>query len=237
LTLIKDWLKIIIFQRRLTYFMGEESMRGWLKHFTWEQKRKALYVILLVAYWSGGYFAINLLSQGREFSIMHSVVDRWIPFVPQWIYIYMAIYLVIFSPLLIVKDFTTFRRLVMAYVFVFSVSFLVFLIYPVKMIRPLIASQDFSARMVAVLYSVDKPYNCFPSIHVSAIFLAALVCLRVRWKTGIFILISSIMISVAALYTKQHYFVDILGGVVVALAGYDIFFVRSKRWQQKGVNN
>lgn len=200
-----------------------------------EQKRKAIYVALLVLYWVGGYFAINSLSQGREFSIMHSIVDRWIPFVPQWIYIYMAIWLVIFSPLLIVKDFPTFRQLVMAYVFVFSVSFLVFLIYPVKMIRPMIAPQDFSTRMVAVLYSVDKPFNCFPSIHVSGIFLSALVCLRVRWKAGIFILIGAILISLAALYTKQHYFVDILGGVVVALVGYDIFFVRSKKWQQEAV--
>ena len=205
-----------------------------MRHFTKEQKRKALYVILLVIYWAGGYFVINSLSQGREFSIMHSIVDRWIPFVPQWIFMYMAIYLIIFSPLLIVKDFPTFRQLVRAYVFVFSISFLVFLIYPVKMIRPMIATQDFSSRMVAVLYSVDKPYNCFPSIHVSAIFLSALVCLRVRRKAGIFILIGAILVSVAALYTKQHYFVDILGGVVVALVGYDIFFVWSKKWQQEG---
>jgi len=212
-------------------------MLGGLKRFSEEQKRKAIYVILLVLYWLGGYFVTNLLSQGREFSIMYSIVDKWIPFVPQWLYVYMAIYLVVFSPLLIVKDFITFRQLVRAYVFVFSISFLVFLIYPVKMIRPLIAPQDFSARMVAVLYSVDKPYNCFPSIHVSAIFLAALVCLRVRWKAGIIILISSIMISIAALYTKQHYFVDVLGGFLVALGGYDIFFVRSKKWQQKGISN
>jgi len=214
-----------------------EGMLGGLKRFSEEQKRKAIYVILLVLYWLGGYFVTNLLSQGREFSIMYSIVDKWIPFVPQWLYVYMAIYLVVFSPLLIVKDFITFRQLVRAYVFVFSISFLVFLIYPVKMIRPLIAPQDFSARMVAVLYSVDKPYNCFPSIHVSAIFLAALVCLRVRWKAGIIILISSIMISIAALYTKQHYFVDVLGGFLVALGGYDIFFVRSKKWQQKGISN
>ncbi len=217
--------------------MSAEGILGVLNRFSKEQKRKALYVILLVIYWAGGYFVTNLLSQGREFSIMHSVVDKWIPFVPQWIYVYMAIYLVVFSPLLIVKDFLAFRQLVRAYVFVFSISFLVFLIYPVKMMRPLIVPQDFSARMVAVLYSVDKPYNCFPSIHVSAIFLAALVCLRVRWKSGLFILISSIMISVAALYTKQHYFVDVLGGFVVALVGYDIFFVRSKKWQQAGISN
>ena len=217
--------------------MSTDGMLGFLNRFSKEQKMKALYTILLVIYWTGGYFVTNTLSQGREFSIMHSVVDKWIPFVPQWIYVYMAIYLVVFSPLLIIKDFLAFRQLVRAYVFVFSISFLVFLIYPVKMMRPLIAPQDFSARMVAVLYSVDKPYNCFPSIHVSAIFLAALVCLRVRWKAGLFILISSIMISVAALYTKQHYFVDVLGGFVVALGGYDVFFVRSKKWQQAGISN
>ena len=58
---------------------------------------------------------------------------------------------------------------------VFSLSFitleiisgLIFYCYQTRVERPQIVETDIFSNLIQLTYSLDKPYNCFPSLHVS----------------------------------------------------------------------
>jgi hypothetical protein len=69
----------------------------------------------------------------------------------------------------------------------------------------------------AALHAVDRPSNTFPSIHVShTALLALMLCEHLPKSRGDAYLFWASAISLSTLLTKQHYIVDISGGVVVA---------------------
>ena len=78
---------------------------------------------------------------------------------------------------------------------------------------------------------MDPPYNCFPSLHVAHSFVSALTCLRVHRGVGIVALISASLVALSTLFTKQHYVLDVIAGVLMAVAAYAIF-LRSQAREQ-----
>jgi len=63
---------------------------------------------------------------------------------------------------------------------------------------------------------VDQPTNCFPSMHVALTCVFAWGARHLGKRAHIFFWIWAVAIFISTLTTKQHYFVDILGGLVVA---------------------
>ena len=90
------------------------------------------------------------------------------------------------------------------------------------MVRPEFAGVTMGERLMRWVFSVDKPANCFPSLHVIFAVLGALLIDRagvgrgVRWFWWAF----AVAVSVTTVTSGQHYFIDVPGGVAVALAGY-----------------
>lgn len=76
------------------------------------------------------------------------------------------------------------------------------------------------------LYSADPPHNCFPSLHVAHSFVSALAVSHVHRRVGIIALISGMLVALSTLFTKQHYVLDVMAGVVLALVAYGIFLAR-----------
>ena len=75
------------------------------------------------------------------------------------------------------------------------------------------------------IYFMDEPYNLFPSIHC----LASLMCYLgirkcddiPRWYKAATLLFA-ILIFASTQFTKQHYIVDVVGGVAIALICFAI---------------
>jgi membrane-associated phospholipid phosphatase len=108
-----------------------------------------------------------------------------------------------------------------------AASLLAFAIYwawPVSMDRPEFAGGTLGERLMLWVYSVDKPANCFPSLHVIFAVLGAHLIARAgvgcagRWFWCAF----AVAVSVTTVTSGQHYFIDVPGGVAVALAGYTV---------------
>jgi membrane-associated phospholipid phosphatase len=74
-----------------------------------------------------------------------------------------------------------------------------------------------------VAYSIDPPYNCFPSLHVAYAFVSALTCSRVHRGVGFVALLWAVLIAVSTVFTKQHYVLDVIGGGLIAWVAYAIF--------------
>jgi membrane-associated phospholipid phosphatase len=192
-----------------------------------ERNKKSALILGVTGYWMAGYFATNQLLTTRTYYTLSTVIDEAIPFKPGWLYIYLAIWIVIFSPLAVIKNYQQLKRTVTGYAFLFSVSFLMFILFPVKMARPEPAGSGLTLWGMSTLYQIDGAGNCFPSIHVAAILFGTLTSLRLNRPFGIFLLIWAFLISLSALFIKQHYLVDILAGLILALITYLIFIHKS----------
>ncbi|HSU84087.1 MAG TPA: phosphatase PAP2 family protein, partial [Thermoanaerobaculia bacterium] len=89
--------------------------------------------------------------------------------------------------------------------------------------------QGFVAWGLRSLYSADPPYNCFPSLHVAHSFVSALACSRVHRGVGIAGVVCASLVGLSTLFTKQHYVLDVLAGILLASVAYAVFLRKSPR--------
>lgn len=152
-------------------------------------------------------------------------LDRLLPLQPAWTLVYAALYLfVIVLPVFVVRQEEQIRRTVRAYLFVWITAFVVFLAYPTIASRPLqVVGDGFAVWSLRFLYSLDPPYNCFPSLHVAHSFVSALTCYRVHRGVGIAAGIAASLIGVSTLFTRQHYIADVIAGAFLAFVAYFVF--------------
>jgi membrane-associated phospholipid phosphatase len=151
--------------------------------------------------------------------------DRAIPLQPVWALVYGALYLfLILLPVFTVREEEHLRRTVWAYLSVWITAYICFLAYPTVAPRmDTVAGDGFAVWGLRFLYGADPPYNCFPSLHVAHSFVSALTVYRVHRKVGAFALIMAVLVAVSTLFTKQHYVLDVVAGVLMALVAYGIF--------------
>lgn len=183
-----------------------------------QHERFFLFAITL-AYVIGGYFFMNVFTAGREvYAPLY--VDSFLPTISWFVVIYFSSYLLWALPFFIAST-EQLRPICLAYWSVLTASYLIFLLYPIQMLRPEIQGQTFFDGIVLWLYSIDHPYNTFPSIHVGLAFLASFFLLKLK-QTWYFVL-WAIIVAVSTLFIKQHYLLDVVGGFIIALLALYIY--------------
>jgi membrane-associated phospholipid phosphatase len=152
-------------------------------------------------------------------------LDHLVPLKPNWALVYGALYLfLIVLPVLTVRHEEHIRRTVFAYLLVWISAYVCFLAFPTMAPRPPeVIGQGFGAWGLRALYSADPPYNCFPSLHVAHSFVSALTCYRLHRGVGITSGIAASIIGMSTLYTKQHYVLDVVAGIFLAVVAYALF--------------
>lgn len=157
-------------------------------------------------------------------------LDRALPLQPVWALVYGALYLfLIVLPVFVVREQEHLRRTVSAYLMVWTVAYVSFLAYPTAAPRgDQVIGNGFAAWGLRVLYEADPPYNCFPSLHVAHSFVSALACYLVHRRVGVFAILCAALVALSTLFTKQHYVLDVVAGVLLAGAAYAVF-LRSYR--------
>lgn len=176
------------------------------------------------------YFFIGRPGPGPPFYNPEIALDRTVQLEPSWILVYASLYVFVLLPLLVVRQDDLFRRTLLAYLMVMTVAYLCFLINPTASPRPAsVAGNDYFAWGLRLNYSLDVPYNCFPSLHVSHSFVSALACYRVHRGIGIAAVLWATLIGVSTVYTKQHYIVDAIAGMLVALVAYFVLMRHTPR--------
>ncbi len=170
------------------------------------------------------YYAIGALTAGRTLHMPAIALDRALPVEPAWMLVYGSLYVFVLLPLLVVRQGPLFRRALQAYLMVLIVSYIGFLLYPTVAPRPAVLPADgFFAWCLRVTYSLDSPYNCFPSLHVADSFVSAFTCYRVNRRVGVAAAAWASLIGVSTLFAKQHFVVDVVAGVLLASVAYVAF--------------
>lgn len=179
--------------------------------------KNALFFFVLIAY-LGGYFLIN------ELTALKSVVyrldlpfERNIPVYPALIFAYMLEFVYFALAYLMIDDLVYFKGVAKAVLLCVFLHFVVFLVFPVEyLLRPEIdPGRGWSYLILDFYYWLDRPYNCFPSLHVSNVFLVAFFMQRFRPGMGWILHPLAILVAVSVVLVKQHYIADVVAGFFV----------------------
>ena len=163
--------------------------------------------------------------------------DELIPFLPGFVYCYL-----LWFPLLVFGGFwmlffdgPVLRRYMIFLMCAYFICAAVYLLYPNGQdLRPEdLVVHDLSTAIMAFIYRVDTNTNVLPSLHVigsmgAAFALCSSRRIRRTWiKAAIAVL--AVLVSISTVFVKQHGVLDVLAGLVVALALCPIILCRKKK--------
>jgi membrane-associated phospholipid phosphatase len=194
------------------------------RRFTALWRLKLLLTAVITPIFIACYLGIQkIVSTDRTFPLLW--IDEFAGFSTWWVYIYVSEYIIIPVPPLLAHTRRQLRALAVGLTVTSVISFVVFLIYPVAAPRQMPADGD-SNWVFDWLMGVDGVTNSFPSLHVGLTGFIALYAHRVidrdfpraaRAALLTIIWVWTLLIWWSTMATKQHYFVDIAGGFVVAV--------------------
>lgn len=184
---------------------------------TWQQRLLWLVVLLAVQLL---YFPINRGVQGGR-----ALVTPWdalVPIWPVWVVPYLlsiAWWLGSYVWAACKMDDDLYRALVVAALAVTLSSYVVFILFPTYVERPVLEGQGGAVDLLRSLYDHDRVNNAFPSGHVYNTMLIVLFWWRwrprLRWLWGLI----AIIVVLSTLFTGQHHLLDPIGGAIWAWAG------------------
>jgi membrane-associated phospholipid phosphatase len=179
-----------------------------------------VYFVWIIVFEVIGQYAVNLPTHD-----ITSWIDGKIPLIPQFIWPYMLCYIFPLLPLLVVKDLHRLNRTLLSIILANLSAFIFYLVFPVAFPRPELG-QGLSEHLLSFLYRVDfQPgANKLPSLHVTFAWIVYLACRGQRFgKFGnAFIFLIAMLITISALFVKQHVIADVVMGMVWALASWSL---------------
>lgn len=182
-----------------------------------------LYVQFILVYGSANWLA----SRREEFYRLYFSWEQTTPFIPQFAYVYLSLSMFLLLPLFCLTE-NRLRAWAKANMVMTFIAGACFVALPAQLA---VARSDAVREQHVVyhlLYSLDLPHNLFPSLHVAYATLALLVMLPLIWRrmVGYGILIWWGLLLLSVLLTRQHHLVDIVGGLVLALACYGVVYLK-----------
>ncbi|MEK6933200.1 MAG: phosphatase PAP2 family protein [Nanoarchaeota archaeon] len=173
---------------------------------------KFSYLLILILL-LGGYLLVNEMNQGKAVFDVETPFDSEIPFLSFMVIFYILLFPLILIPFFIVKNH---KKIILQYVIITMISCWIFLALPSSIIRPDLNENNFFEKTLSYLYSVDKPYNLFPSLHASLLALAFIFIFNQNKKLSYNLLPLFILSFVSTLFVKQHYILDLVAGLLLA---------------------
>ena len=168
------------------------------------------------------YKGTSMLSKNWQHYTVELPIDSYIPFIPAFILPYVLCYAhwvinIIMSAHTGRERFNKFSTALMLSQIICGILFLV---VPTTIVRPDVSMyKGVVGVLLKFIYGMDAPVNLFPSMHCLLSWfswIAVRNCDNVpRWYQ-IFSLIFAIIVCISTVTVKQHFFVDIIGGVVLA---------------------
>ncbi len=168
------------------------------------------------------YFPINRIVQGGVV-LRIPALDDLIPLWPIWIIPYLSS-LVWWTGCFIwaawKMEAQIYRTFVISMMAVMLSSYVVYLLYPTYVERPLVRGAGWLDDLVRLVYGNDRVNNAFPSGHTYLTVLITLFWWRWRPRLRWLWVVIAIIIVLSTLFTGQHHSPDPIGGLAFAWASY-----------------
>jgi membrane-associated phospholipid phosphatase len=164
------------------------------------------------------YHGVMLITPFKAVELPITWFDRVIGYHKLFTYVYLSFFLLVFISIALTDEDISFRcsRAIMLNA---CISALVFFFFPTTMTLAYFNdSHDGNYFMMKIIRSFDKNYNCFPSIHIANSLVATIYFNKRRKRFGqIASVLWFLLIAWSVISTRQHYFIDIIGGIAVAV--------------------
>lgn len=169
------------------------------------------------------YWGSNVMTMGRYHFDFTTDFDRAVPLIPQFIWIYMLafVFWAVNYVLAAQRGKDGFYRFVATDLTVHLACFVVFLLVPTTNIRPEIAGDTISQKVLQLIYMMDggnSPSNLLPSIHC---YVSWMSWRSVHKRKEIpswyqkFSFVFAVFIIISTQVLKQHYIVDAIAGILL----------------------
>jgi membrane-associated phospholipid phosphatase len=148
--------------------------------------------------------------------------ESGIPFVPFFSLVYFSgVILLYLSPFMLRKkrQFIPFLKLITLELVIAAIFFL---LLPLALLEhPTISENNFIGMIFTFNDKANLDYNYFPSLHVAFAFtLAFFIAEEKHSWLRILVILWACAVALSTLLTKQHYFVDVIGGMILAIVSY-----------------
>ena len=175
------------------------------------------------------YWGTQLIDANRTKYDFTNAFDRKVPFVKEWIIIYVVCYLFwAINYILASREGNEHCfRFVTADLISRVICGIFFILIPTTNVRPEVVGTDFFSWLVQLIYFLDKPINLFPSIHCLVswnCYMGIKKSKRLPKGYIIFSLIFAILVCISTQFTKQHYIIDLIGGIALSYLCFYISF-------------
>ena len=160
-------------------------------------------------------------------------IDQKAPFWPWSVLIYTSEYFYFAFVYILLKQEDNINQYLYSYFFAQVIACFFFIFYPVAYPRELFPLPNdlpvWLQGFWAWLRNADAPTNCLPSMHVTSVYLSAFAFISDKQMKLFWVFfIWSTLIAFSTLSTKQHYFVDIVAGIILAILCYRWFHYDQK---------
>jgi membrane-associated phospholipid phosphatase len=179
---------------------------------------------LMVGIWVIAHFVTNerAARSHRGGYSTKTVLDDAIPFMPDMAVFYFSGFILGNMAYFILGSTESFPLIAIGYGIQFVVSIALYLLYPCRIDR----YEDFvpdstPGYLLAAFQRTSKPFNSFPSMHVSFCLFCALSVWGFGSRSeGLIMIAWAVMVALSALLTRQHYVVEVLMGAALGVGAY-----------------
>jgi membrane-associated phospholipid phosphatase len=161
----------------------------------------------------------NRLTGGIEPKL---TIDTW-PIWPIWVLPYVLCYILWLSSLVWITlkmEDRLFRSFIMACLLTLTIGTMTFIFFPTYVKPATLTGNDIFVSLLRFIHDNYGRYDAFPSSHVYITALLALFFGRWYPRQKLLWILILVIVSLSTLFTGQHYILDVIGGYLLALAGY-----------------
>lgn len=175
------------------------------------------------------YFGTDLIAGSWKHYDLTLPIDKAIPVIPGFVIVYLGCYV------FWIVNYVMILRLGKEHCFRFATADIMsrlvcavfFLALPTANIRPVLSGGGICTALLGWVYGIDAPTRLFPSIHC----LVSWFCfIGIRGQRSIprayriFSCLFALLVCASTQFTKQHYIVDAIGGILLAEGAYRLAF-------------
>jgi membrane-associated phospholipid phosphatase len=180
-------------------------------------------------WWVFVYFGADWVTGLRSDRMrVHLAAELKVPLIPEFLLVYLSL-----DPLFLIAPFVLrtraeIRALTIGLFGVTSVAGVCFLLLPAELAYPVGDIDGFWSDLFALNRQIVLRYNLIPSLHValSTVTLAAYGTCRGAWGKTLLAAWGG-LIGLSTLLTHQHHVVDVVTGLLLGWAGYQLLY---RRW-------
>lgn len=150
-------------------------------------------------------------------------IDDLIPLWTPFIIIYLSYFgFLILALIYLIKrrEYKSLKIGLLAIILSCSVAYIFYYFFQNKIERPVIENRNFFDGLYIHLNAGVAQYNALPSLHVAISTIIGIVFYKSRSKYFRPVLIWIVLIIASTVLTKQHYFLDVLAGLILGMFSY-----------------